>query len=281
MKITTFFLAALLCSVYAFGQYSAADYKDKDYAKFKASKTYYVKTGNESFDTEVINVLKEQWKETPYEVIDDAAFKTKLPDPANSFILSLIIGTQYANQNYHYLALVNGGKKKLNNYGYDDMLAYSPINHWVDETDNAACAFRVRNMIESMIAAMDLVQKNDIRGNSKKIVEGLQEVYNAKAGKIKKRTLLFCKESMGAKFKPEDVAGNYPYKYEICTKEKLAKVIKEKSKEYYYFQPGITLNKNMFVFDPSNGEVVYCDMQIQGLNIDKKNIKELVETIDK
>src|SRR4051812_15426611 len=97
------FAAATLNS---FAQLSAIDYKSDEYAQFKASKTYFVKTGNEKFDTEAANALKDLWKVTSFDVIDEAAFKTKITDKASSFIVSIIIGTQYAQQNYHYLALI-------------------------------------------------------------------------------------------------------------------------------------------------------------------------------
>lgn len=77
-----------------------------------------------------------------------------------------------------------------------------------------------------MILTMDLVQKNDIKGNSKNIVQGLQEVYIKEAQKIKERTLLFCDNSFGGKLTQADISGIYPYKFEICSKEKIAKVNK-------------------------------------------------------
>lgn len=130
-----------------------------------------------------------------------------------------------------------------------------------------------------MIMSMDIVQKKDIRGNSYKIVKGLQEVYNQKTPQIKDRTLLFCDETLGKKITKSDIAGIYPYKFEVCSKAKIEQVIKEKSEEYYYFQPAITLNKSMFVFDPSNGEVMYFEFQMMGLNINKGNIEDLAEAV--
>ena len=290
----TFLIASI--SFNGFAQLSAVDYNSEEFAQFKGSKTYIVKTGDARFDEELASAMKDLWTITPYESIEDKDFETKLIDKSASFLISVIIGTGTPNQNYHYLALINGGKKKIGKYTYDDMLAYCPLNHWSNEFENTACAYRVRNMVESMIQSMDIVQKKNIHGSSKAIVDGLRKVYNEKASRIKDRTLLFCDEtlkpSMGPKrtVSPEDnakisnmyktmISGNYPFKFEMCSKEKLEQVIKDKSTEYYYFQPAITLNKCMFVFDPSNGEVVYFDYQIQGLKITDDNIKDLVSTI--
>ena len=90
---------------------------------------------------------------------------------------------------------------------------------------------------------------------------------------------MFCEETLGNKLTKSDIAGLYPYKFEFCSKEKIEQVIKEKSTEYYYFQPTITVNKFFFVFDPSNGEVVYAEAVMTGLNINKNNIKDLVKKI--
>ena len=174
---------------------------------------------------------------------------------------------------------MNGGKKKIYNYKYSDLIAYCPINHFQNEPSDVDCGYRVRNMIESMLQSMELVQKNDLKGNSKKIADQLQEVYNKKAPGIAKRTLLICQETIGSKLTKADIAGVYPYKFEMCSKEKIEQAIKDKSKDYYYFQAGITVNKSMFVFDPSNGEVLYFDYAIMGLDIKKGDLEDLVKAI--
>lgn len=134
-------------------------------------------------------------------------------------------------------------------------------------------------MIESMIQAMDLVQKNNIHGMPKKIADDLLKVYNTKNKQIKERTLLFCRETISKKTTEEEIAKFYPYKFEICDKAKIAQVIKDKSKDYYYFQPGITMNKCMFVFDPSNGEVVLFDYQMSGMNITPSDVEDVCRQI--
>ncbi|MEO8146135.1 MAG: hypothetical protein ABI723_00795 [Bacteroidia bacterium] len=260
-------------------QLSAVDYSSDEFTRFKASKTYIVRTGDAAFDKELESAAKELWTVTKIDFLDNKDLDAKISDKTASFLLSVIIGTGTSHQDYHYLALVNGGVKKVTKYGYDDMLAYCPINHFADEKENTDCAFRVRNMLQSMIDAMAIVQKNDIKGNSKKIVDGLQKVYNTKSSKIKDRTLLFCQEAIGTKLKQSDIAAVYPYKFEICKRSKIEQAIKDKSKEYYYYQPAITLNKSMFVFDPATGEVLYFDYAMQGMTINKGNIEDLVEGI--
>lgn len=279
MKNKILFLLAVLYSTISSAQLSAVDYKSKEFSQFKASKMHVVLSGDKKYDEEIKKVMNEFWKVTPFDFINPNEVESKLPEKESSFMILLAIGTSKPQQSYHYLAIVNGGQKKLNRYNYDDLVAYCPINYYKDENKMFDCSYRLKNMIQSMILAMDLVQKNDIKGNSKNIVQGLQEVYNKDAQKIKERTLLFCDNSFGGKLTQADISGIYPYKFEICSKEKIAKVIKDKSTEYYYFQPGITLNKSMFVFDPATGEVLYFDYDMMGLNINKGNIKDLAAKI--
>lgn len=271
----------LVCSTFALSvqsQLSAVDYKDEKFISFKASKTFIVKTGNEKFDSELLQAFKDSWKLTPYDVISNEEFDKKISDKSSSFILPVTIETKNITQSYHYLAFFNGGKKSLKAYDYEDMIAYCPINHFLNEGNNLDCGYRVKNMLESMCQTIDLIQKKNIKGNPLNIAKALQEIYNSKSKNIKNRTLLLPDYILG-KLTKADIAGLYPHRFEICTQEKIEQVIKAKSTEYYYYQPGITLNKSIFVFDPSNGEVVYFTYQMMGLNIKKKDIEELVETI--
>ena len=107
----------------------------------------------------------------------------------------------------------------------------------------------------------------------------LREYYEKKSPQIKTRTLLVSETSMGRKFEKSDIPSIYPFKVEVCSRSKIEKAINDRSKDYYYLQPGITLNKSYSVIDPSNGEVLFFDFDMQGLNITKKNIENLVEKI--
>lgn len=279
MKTKLFLFFAIGYSIISNAQLSAVDYKSKDYIQFKASKTYVVLSGNKKYDTEIKAVMADVWKVTPFSFIGVGELEVRLPEKDASFITLMTIETSNAGQSYHYLGLINGGKKKLSKYKYDDLLAYCPLNFYQNESSLSECHFRLRNMIQSMVLSMDIVQANDIKGSSAGIVKGLREIYNSKAPKIKERTLLFCDETVG-KLSEKEIAAICPFKFEICKKEKIAKAIKDKSTEYYYFQPGITLNKSMFVFDPSNGEVVYFDYNMMGLNINKGNIEDLAKAVN-
>ena len=275
MKKTLILLYLALVSAYSYAQFSNVAYNNEKYFQFKASKTYVVLTGDERFDTELVNAMKDLWKLTPVDVIEGDKLNTKIKDKKNSFIISAIV------DRFNVIALINGGHQNLNFYSHADMLAYCPINNEHNEPENTDCYYRIRNMVESMVNAMELVKKNNLKGTSLKIATKIMEIYNSRAPQIKNRTLLFCRESMGDKISKSDITGMYPYKLEFCTKEKIEQVIKEKSTEYYYFQPMVTFNKMIMVFDPSNGEVLYAALdQMLSANINKKDIKKFVDKIN-
>lgn len=269
----------LLATLTANAQFSAVEYNSEDFNQFKGSKTYVVLTGDSKYDTEIQSAITDVWKITPYGFINEKEFETKISDKSLSFLILVDVAIGSYGQVYNFLALINGGKKGLFHYKYNDMLAYCPINHYQNEPKDVDCAYRVRNMIESMLLSIDIVQKNDIKGNTFSIVGQLQEEFNKKAKNIPSRTLLICEDAIGKKLTKSDIAGIYPYKFEMCNKEKIEAVIKEKSKDYYYYQTAVTVNKSMFVFDPSNGEVLFFDYTWGGLDVKKKQIEYMVEVI--
>ena len=279
IKILLCLASILLISYCAQAQLSSIGYKSDEYAQFMASKTYCVKTGNAVYDKSIEAAMNANWKITPFAFITNEELKTKITDKSASFITLVLIGEN--NHGYHYLALINGGKKRISSYEYKDMIAYSIINRWGDEPLLTDCGWRVSNMLQGMVSVMDILQKQNITGNTKKIADRLQEYYNTKSPQIKKRTLLISETSMGKKFNKAECVGAYPFKVEVCSREKVEKAIADKSTEYYYLQLTSTLNSSKWVIDPSNGDIVYFNYSIMGMNIKKDDIKDLVEAIKK
>jgi hypothetical protein len=279
MKFKHIFLSMLLLgsSLASLAQLCAVGYKSDKYTQFRASKTYFIKSGNAQFDNAIMAAMETSWKVTPFAVIEPGEVESRISDKSASFLSLILIGEP--NRGYHYLAAFNGGKKKMKHYEYGDMVAYSPVNRWVDEPVLTDCAWRVRNMLEGMIKAIDIVQEKNISGNPLDVVNALRSYYNKRSKEIPKRTLLVSETSMGGKFKKADFLGAYPFKMEVCPRSKIEKAIADKSTDYYYLQPGITLNKSYMVVDPSNGDIVYFNYDVMGLNVNKKDVAEMVEDI--
>ena len=271
-------LFTCFCFLSANAQISYIGYKSDKYDMLKASTTYVVTTGDKTYDDNMKSALEENWKINKYEFINEDQLKEKISDKTATFLISVTIFTSTSGQSWHFIMLINGGRKNLNRYDLQDILSCGIINHYGNEGNTLQAAPRLSNVISSMVKAMDIVKKEEMGGTPNK---ALLEYYRTKSAIIPKRTLLVNKDAMGSKFSEEDFTKIYRYKYEFCTQEKINKAIQEKSTEYYYLQPAITLSKNIFVFDPSNGEVVYGETYMMGLNVNSGNIKDLVKAIEK
>ena len=266
----------------AHAQFCAKSYDSKDFTQFKSSKTYAVKTGDKKFDTELESALKEYWQITSYTLINEVQVEDMISDESASFLLPLKVSTTDGKGFYHFYALINGGKKKLDKYLYNDLVAYALINRWGNESTPNLCAPRLRNMIASMVTAIKIVEDEKIKAASTfGILNELTKYYSKQSSKIKSRTLLINKDACGQKFDENDFTQAYPFKYEFCPQDKITKAIASKDTNYYYLQPAISANKMILVFDPATGEVVYAGYQAMSMStsVNKKNIEELAKAI--
>ena len=270
------FFSLFIYSINLHAQFSSLPYDSEEFSKFKASKTFVVLTGDGNFDGQLIAAMTESWKVTPFETLLGSEFEKKLQDKDVSASY-LFMST---NGGLH---LINGGKKSLEQCPF---VASSSTNERMNEPNPTDCAYRIRNMIESMLQCMDLIQQNNLKGRPWNIDKYLRNIYNARATKMPSRTLLFCEGSLGDILTKSDIAGTYPYKFEMCSKEKIAQVIAEKSTEYYYFQPVIDVRKSLSVVDPSNGEIIYyykvVDFELpasEALKVKKGNIEDMAKKI--
>lgn len=271
-----------------FSQYSRVGYKNEEYVRFKASKTYFVKTGDEECDKQLEDAMKSIWKITPCSMITPGEFENMLYDKSVSFVVLSNIG----------LILINGGKRHITDYSRDDAVAYALINFGFDEYYRTDCAWRLKNMLQSMLNAINIVQENKIKDHKAydnvyipkhdNVYIALNEIYNLNAPKIKNRTLLISEPSLGKDFNKTNITTNYPYKVEICPRSKIKKAIEDKSTDYYYLQLADNTFTFWFVVDPANGEIEYANYGNQGTfkishyeAITVKEIKEMVEFIDK
>jgi hypothetical protein len=293
MKLNTIISLIIfsIISSNSFGQLAGSDYNGKDLEQFKASKTYYVQTGSAEFDSAVASGLKEYWKITPYEIINGEDFNKRITDNTCSFLVSISFVPEEGFGSCSYLAVFNGGKKKLQSYSRYDMITYAPISDYMGEPKNTDCAFRVRNMIAGMVNVFDVVQKNELKGGMKKIRGELQEIYNADASKIKQRTLLVNEDGISTSIKApaghvakklskEQFDEKYPFKFEYVKKEKIAEVIKEKSTDYYYLELASGSDTHVFVIDPSDGKVVFFKGQEGGRQLTEKDVEDLTDAIN-
>jgi hypothetical protein len=278
-KIFTLLMVFIAFNSYA--QLASLGYKmTDDYERFLASTTYVVLTDNAAYDSNMVHAIKKYWKITPYKFINyKKDLNKKIRDKKASFLLLVNMSTEESEDLYNCLALINGGKPTLAGYEFIDMLASSPTNHFLNELHTFDCSYRVQNMVQSIIATLDIVQKEQYKGDLEKVRSQLIKYYRTKSGAISKRILLICPEIIGDKIDEADFKKMYPYQTEFCKKETIDRIIASGDSSFYYLQLGATGTKSVFVFDPSNGEVVYADYS-SGKFFSKDDLKDLSKTIE-
>ena len=62
-------------------------------------------------------------------------------------------------------------------------------------------------------------------------------------------------------------------------KETIERIVATGDSSFFYLQVSATAGKSIFVFDPSNGEVVYGDYS-KGKYFSKDDLKDMAKTID-
>ncbi len=281
-------LTCLFMDFAAFAQLAATPFDSKNAAAFFQSKTFVVNTGEPAFDASVKEAMKDQWKITPYDFMSVEDFQKNITNPGYSFIVLINFDKVHTKSNgstsyvqtYHYYGVIQGGQKQSSNYDYNDMLAYCPINFYMDENPVTNSAYRAPIMIHNLNSAIELVKEKQIKGNTLTIVKKLQEVYNSKTSVLKKKTLLMNEEHF-KDMTEADIKAVYPYKFELCTKDRIIKAMKAKDKSCLIYQPGITLNKSMMVFDCETYDCVFFDYAIQGMTIKKGDLKDMVKIANK
>lgn len=281
------FFILLFVSINVHSQLSASGYNSDDMEAFFKTKTFYVKSGNARFDSLAIAGLEKYWKQTKYDTMSHENFEKNISNPAYSFMMLIQIEviTEKKDQNglvvsrysdyYHYFGIFCGGKKKIEKYVYSDMVAYCPLNFRMNEKPMAASAFRVQPMIHNLNEAITIVKEKQFRGNSLKMVNQFKDFYMSRSKILKEKTLLVDTDLLVDITKDEfDKA--YPFKVEFCNREKIEKALADKDEKYLIYQPGVTMNKSVMVFDASTYDCVFFNTDMK-LKIKKDDIEDMVK----
>ncbi len=293
MKKILLLLALLLShSLTSFAQVSAAAYDKEDMATFGKTKTLFVLSANRKLNNEVIAGLKQYWKHTAWDTIPEADMDKYVANSAYSFmmVIQIQVITQTKDQYgkvlrtttdyYHYFGVVNGGKKGIQHFVYNDMIAYCPINFKMDETPMYMCGYRGQSMVYNLQAAITMVKEKQLDGNSYRMVKDMQEIYNKEAPAIKTKTLLVNKEHL-IDITEAEFRDNYPFKVEFVSKEEFQKAYASKDKKYVLFQPTVTMQKSIFVFDAETYKCLYFGTDNLRLKLKEGDIKDMAKAIGK
>ncbi len=278
-KIALFLILLVIGN--ANGQFSSVGSDSKKFKAFEScTNINVVLSGDKDFDEGIKNAIKSEWNIKPAEFIDKTTFENTISDEKKAFMLLCTIDND-KGQNYHFLAIIMGGKKKIGKYSYDDLIAYCPLNAFSGETPLTKCAFRLPILIYQLQSTINLTKKNNLGENSFSIGKNLNRLYCQNAKKIKSKTLLINTDASNVKFTIDEIKKDgYKYPIEFCNNEKIMEVIKNKDAKYAILQPAITLNKWIMVFDAATYECLYSSIDIMGLKVKMGDIKEIYEAIN-
>jgi hypothetical protein len=283
-------LILLYLQVPAFTQLSATAWGKDDMEQFFKTKTCFVLTANKELNAEVMAGIQQFWKHTPIDSISEAEFSKRINNPSYSFMMIIqievitekrnaqgMVVSRYSDYN-HLFGIINGGKKKIEKFAYQDMVAYCPLNYAMDEKPMYNCGYRGQCLVYSLNKAIELVKTKQLKGNSYKLVKQLQDIYNKRSVSIKNKTLLVNKEHL-KDISEEEFKKEYPYEVEFCDAEKFRKAYKDKDKKYVIFQPAVTINKSICVYDAATYECLYFGDDLIHLKMRAGDVKELTKAI--
>ncbi len=231
------------------------------------------------------------WSISKYDFIERKEVDKYVKNPSYSLFLPIDIAVTTTNnystgrvssytQTYHYYALINGGKKKISNYSYDDMIAYAPFDFYGIEPGKLECEYRLPNILMEVQEAIKIVDEKEIKGGTRKIAEKLIDYYQTKSGDIPQKTLLVNKAYL-KDMDEEDFKKVYPFPFRVVDKSEIETAIQSKDSSVLYLLPAVTLNKHIFIVDPANGSILYAETEMTGLTVKKGNVKDIVKAIEK
>jgi hypothetical protein len=285
MRINRFWiLLVFLVPIQSTAQYMAAGYNSDIMKKFLTSKTLVVLKDNPRYDAVLKESIKTYWKYTKYSFISEDEVSGYLEKQGYSLLMPIDIEDIRSNdigtyiQRYHYLGLFNSGKNSLIKYHKDDILAYAVFDFEGAEQDRINAIYRLPVMVKSIVDAIETSEKSRFEGNPKKLQTSLMKYYNKKTPVLKKKTLLVNQDYFKRGVDKDNFSKAYPLKWEAADKEKIEKAIREKDPAYAFMIIAETTDKHLFVFDCSNGNVIYAAYKVVGKMFTKSDIKKLIKS---
>ena len=285
----TIFVITVLVSFITNAQFGGVYWNDKIKARFLNSKTLVVKTGNEHFDTNIENGFKKYWTHTPFEMVE-ANHKINDSDESISYVIpyKFKIADGYTVQYYpHYGVIIGGSEDEMKRVVADIILDGFGYESKIEEA-----AYRAYGMVKIMqdYIQLKLDGKPVVASSITKVAYNTAKIYNAKAPKIKKKTLLVDKDQLtqgpyatglsavGNKSMSQvDFKSVYGGKVKFVSKEELEEAINSNNTEYCYFLPIYSRSKYIFVVDCESGSIWYNGYSTTGMFFSKGDIKALVK----
>jgi hypothetical protein len=201
-----------------------------DLDRFMKTKTLLVLEDNPMMEFNMIakNIMKQEWKITPYDIISSKEFEEKRFDPQYSFLVMMIVNftKDKTDASYKFLHLVLGGKtQQVKNM--PDICAV-PLAY--DGVEDESWAYKsgvlirfMQNHIRSIQADPSLISSNVFKH------------YNDNIKDIKGKTLYLVADELAKDINTSArIKKIYPYKFKIVTRGEIEEAIKNRDPEVVF-----------------------------------------------
>lgn len=192
-----------------------------DYQRFLKSKTYVVLDDAlmSDYNMRIREIMARSWNITPYEIITSAEFEKIKNNPDHSFLLTTIVtfDKDKTKARYNFLSLLMG-QPKADVRTMPDLCSL-PLSYLRVEEES------YHYKLEAFVLFMQNHVRN-VLANEKLIGDKGFRQYNRERGSLAGKKLLLTKEDLARELQnPKTIAANYPYEFEIVTREEIADAI--------------------------------------------------------
>ncbi len=279
-KIYTFFIV-IYCQCFYGQLQNNLSYETNPFEKFLTTTTRFVLSGDKDFDTLLTKQIEENWKITPYEILSNTLTKKDKLKKGYSYAIYLKQFTKpfNTNQETHYYGVFLGHDNAINDYSYQDIMSYTPLDFYGTEPKFENLRTRlpvvIFNLQNSFLIAENL---NLDMKFLLKMVKKYSELYNENSGVLKNKKLLINEKR--AKLTKEEFKEIYKYDFEYVAEEMIEKVINERDSNYAILHLACTINKSIFVFDAQTYMPLYFDYSPLGFFVNKGDVNNLNKCIE-
>ncbi|HYV90538.1 MAG TPA: hypothetical protein VE978_02100 [Chitinophagales bacterium] len=270
------------------------------FERFEAAPTLYVVlTGHNVFDEALRDAISRYWKIKPYLFIDSSEAKKKLIDPTFCFLKietkKIIVAYNsdigggstdtYWGTN---MGIFIGGPGSIEidkgalarGYtapGCEFVLAEAPfdahgLNKNLDGTDKNIedAIYKLPLMVKGFNDVLSFVKTNSLKGYGGIFRRKYCGQISANASILKNKTLLVLDslnvitgkmERLHTTTVTKEIMQKYPYKYRYVTKAELDDLIKQRSKDYCFFDPCLSFNRHIIVYDLESLSLIYIKLE--------------------
>lgn len=198
--------------------------KREDILAFFKTKTLVVLEDNPLSEYNIVikEVMKHEWKVTPYDFISRQEFESKRFDPQYSFIYLSKVSFERdeTDAEYRFLFLSLGG----NYFQLSQMpdLVAVPVSYY--GVDEDSYGYKMGILVRFMQNHILLLKEHPEISSS-----NVFEYYNKNIKDIKDKTLYLLENELSKEVNtPARIRKVYPYKFKIVTKEEIEKAIRER-----------------------------------------------------